>query len=103
MSEMIKVDLPVKEIRAYCETQPIKRLSEFAPVYEDLSRPYTDIGLLVEYVPGAKITLLSIARHEIELSEIIGASVSLMTAKGLLQEPFRVPFERGEVIYEKGA
>ena len=30
MSEMIRYELPVKEIRAYCETQPIERLSDIA-------------------------------------------------------------------------
>lgn len=103
MSEMTRVDLSVEEIRAYCETQSIERLSEFAPGFEAWFRPDTDIGLLVEYVPGASITLLDMAGHEIDLGEIIGIRVSLFTTKGLCESLFQVPFDIGRRLYEKNA
>ena len=65
MSEAIRIELPLKEISAYCQTQPIVRLSELAPDFEGWLRPDTDIGFLVEYVPGAIITLLDMG-HEID-------------------------------------
>ena len=101
MSETTTVALPVAEIRAYCESQPIERLSELASGFDFLIRPDTDIGLLVDYVPGATITLLDIARHEIDLGEIIGKRVSLSMTKGLRESKFKAPFEIGRVIYAK--
>ncbi|MDE2819073.1 MAG: DUF86 domain-containing protein [Chloroflexota bacterium] len=99
--EPFSLDLYLEEISAYCESQQIKCLSEFAPGFEGWIRPYTDIALLVDYVPNAPITLLDIASHEIDLSATIGKRVCLFTAKGLRQSPNQVPFEIGRCLYEK--
>lgn len=101
MSQQVAATLPIEAIREYCATQPIERLSEFASGFEYWIRPDTDIGLLVDYVPGAIITLLDMAGHEIELGEIIGKRVSLSTTKGLRESKFQAPFEIGKVLYEK--
>ena len=95
------LDLHLDEICAYCETQPIEYLSEFAPGFEGWVRPYTDIGLLVEYVPDASIGLLDMAGHEIDLGEIMGERVSLYTEKGLRQGPHPVPFDIGKRLYKR--
>ena len=99
--EPFSLDLYLEEISSYCESQPIKRLSEFAPGFEGWIRPDTDIGLLVDYVPNAPISLLDMAGHEIDLGEIIGKRVSLHTTKGLRQSPYRVPFDISRRLYEK--
>ena len=101
MSEMVKFDLPAKEISAYCESQPILRLSELAPEFEGWLRPDTDIGLLVDYMPGAIITLLDMAGHEIDLGKIIGKGVSLHTSKGLARGSLKKYIESARLIYEK--
>lgn len=101
--EPFSLDLYLGEICAYCDTQPIEHLSEFAPGFEDWIRPYTDMGLVVDYIPGAAISLLDLAGHEIALGEIIGKRVSLYTEKGLRQGPHPVPFDIGKRLYEKKA
>jgi hypothetical protein len=101
MSEMLKIDLPVKEIHAYCETQPILRLSELAPEFEGWLRPNTEIGFLVDYVPGAIVTLLDMAGHEIDLEEIIGKGVSLQTSKGLSRGSLDKYIKSARLIYDK--
>jgi len=101
--EPFSLDPHLNEICAYCETQPIERLSEFAPGFEGWVRPYTDIGLLVDYVSNAPISLLDMAGHEIDLGEITGKRVSLYTEKGLRQGPHPVPFDIGKRLYEKKA
>jgi predicted nucleotidyltransferase len=35
MSDVVKIDLPVEAIRAYCERQPIERLSVFGSALRD--------------------------------------------------------------------
>ena len=98
--EPFSLDVHLESIRAYCESQPIERLSEFAPGFEDWIRPDTDVGLLVDYVPGAPISLLDMAGHEIALGEIIGKRVCLFTTKGLRQSPYQVPFDIGRRLYD---
>ncbi len=85
---MIKIKLPVKEIREYCETQPILRLSLFGSALRDELRPESDIDLLVEYEPDARIGYFELAQHEIDLGELIGRQVDLRTA-GELNRLFR--------------
>jgi len=101
VNETAAIALPVKAIRAYCETQPIERLLEFASGLDFRIRPDTDIGLLVDYESGATVTLFDMAAHEIDLGEIIGKRVSLSTTKGLRESTFQTPFEIGRAIYEK--
>ena len=101
MSEAKTLELPLEQIREYCKTQPIARLSELAPEFDGWLRPDTEIGYVVDYEPGAVITLLDMAGHEIELGEILGVGVSLYTSKGLRQSLFKVPFEIGRIIYEE--
>ena len=83
MNDALKLDLPVKEIAAYCETLPIRRLSMLGPDFEGWLRPDTDIGMLVEYVPGARIGYFDMAGQEIELGAIVGSRIDLRTAQEL--------------------
>ncbi len=83
MNETATLALPVQEIRAYCETQPIERLSLFGSALRDELTPESDIDLLVEYVPDAPVGYFAMARHMRELSEIVGRPVDLCTRNGL--------------------
>jgi len=101
MSEINAVALPVEEIYAYCETQPIERLSLFGSALRDELRDESDIDLLVEYRPGATITLLTLAGHEIDLSALIGRKVDLRMP-GELGKSFRQQvIDSARPIYEK--
>lgn len=101
MSEITAVALPVEEIRAYCEAQPIERLSLFGSALRGELRDESDIDLLVEYRPGATVTLLTLARHEIDLGELIGRKVDLRM-EGELGKAFRQQaIDSARLIYEK--
>ncbi len=100
MTKMAKVDLPVKEIRAYCETQPIERLSLFGSALRGELRPESDIDLLVEYRPGATVTLLTLAGHEIDLGRLIGRKVDLRMAGELRKSYRQQVIDSARPIYE---
>ena len=99
MAEMIKIDLRIKEIRAYCESQPIARLSLLGTDFDDWLRPDTDIGLLVEYLPGASITYIDMARQERELGAIIGGAVDLRTPNELERHCRQQNIERSTLVF----
>ena len=71
--------LPVSAIRDYCAGEPIDRLSLFGEALQGEIRPNTDIGMLVDYAPGAGITYFDMAQQEIDLGAIIGQRVDLRT------------------------
>ena len=89
----------LREIDRYCRRHSIRRLKLFGSVLGDLEtaepapatrrfRADSDVDLLVEFEPGAVVTLLDMARMERELSELIGFEVDLRTA-GDLSRYFR--------------
>ena len=103
MSEMIRYELPVKEIRAYCETQPIERLSALGTDFDAWLRPDTDIGLLVEYVPGEFVTYIDMARQEREIGEIINGTVDLRTPNELASPLRPQIIEGAKVVFAQNS
>ena len=92
MSRTAKFQLPLEAIRAYCEQRPIKRLSLFGSALRTDFGPDSDIDMLIEYAPEAKIDAYAILRQQKEFSEMIGRPVDLGTPQSLS------PYIRDEVI-----
>lgn len=78
-----KVVIPQQEIVAFCQRNHIRKLSLFGSVLREDFRPDSDIDMLVEYEPGAVITLLDMAAQEIELGEMMARKVDLRTPEDL--------------------
>ncbi|MCY3798271.1 MAG: DUF86 domain-containing protein [Chloroflexi bacterium] len=92
MSETAEFRLPLEAIRAYCKQRPIKRLSLFGSALREDFGPASDIDMLIEYAPEAKIDAYAILRQKADLSELIGRPVDLGTPQTLS------PYIRQEVI-----
>ena len=101
MNEYLAKHLPTDEITAYCETQPILRLSVFGSAAKEELRPDSDIDFLVEYLPDARVGLFAIARHWGELAEIVGREVDLVTPNGLCKYIRDEVLDTARVIYAK--
>jgi len=101
MTGAIVIDLPVTAIREYCERQPIKRLSIFGSFLRGDRRTDSDVDLLVEYMPGAPVGLLTMAGQEISFSEIVGKRVDLRTAEDLSRYFRQEVVDSAVLIYEK--
>ena len=99
MSAKTEFELPLDEIRAYCKTQPIRRLSLFGSALHGRLRPDSDIDLLVEYSPEARIGM-EFFRHMVDLSEIIGREVDLRTPLDLSRYFRDAVCEEARLIYE---
>ena len=103
MNETAAVALPVEEIRAYCATQPIQRLSLFGSAARNELTPDSDIDLLVEFDPDAKIGYFELAQQEIDLSELIGKKVDLRTPNELSRLFRQEVIESARLLYAKGS
>ncbi|MCY3916266.1 MAG: nucleotidyltransferase domain-containing protein [Chloroflexi bacterium] len=101
MTDAIGIDLPLVAIREYCERQPIKRLSLFGSFLRGDACPDSDVDLLVEYVPGAPVGLLTMVGQEIKLSEILGKRVDLRTAQDLSRYFRQEVVDNAMLIYQK--
>ena len=73
---------PPNEIVAFCRRHHIQELALFGSVLRDDFTPNSDIDVLVEFEPEARIGL-KFFKIEDELSELLGRSVDLATKDGL--------------------
>jgi len=82
------IDIPKDRIAAFCRRNRIRRLALFGSVLRDDFGPDSDVDVLVEFEPGARVGLLRLAGMEIELGELLGRKVDLNTP-GFLSDYFR--------------
>jgi len=78
-----KIHIPKAEIADFCRRNHIRRLALFGSVLRDDFGPDSDIDVLVEFEPEARVGLITLAGMELELSEILGRKVEMHTRKGL--------------------
>ena len=79
-----KLNLDPATLARFCEQHHIRNLSLFGSQLKGTAGPDSDIDLLVDFEPGAQITLLDMAGIEIELSQALGGrKVDLRTEQDL--------------------
>jgi len=78
-----RIELDKARISEFCRKHKIRRLSLFGSVLRDDFRPDSDVDVLVEFEPTARIGLIGLAALEIELSEILGRRADLRTPQDL--------------------
>jgi len=67
----------------FCRRSHIRRLSLFGSILGEEFGPDSDVDMLVEFEPGVVVSLLDMARMEIELTGMVGRKVDLRTPKEL--------------------
>ena len=87
MSEAM-ISIPKDRIAEFCKRNQIRRLSLFGSVLREDFGPESDIDILVEFEPGARVGLIRLSGLEIELGTIVGRKVDLNTP-GFLSKYFR--------------
>jgi predicted nucleotidyltransferase len=70
-------------VAEFCRRNQIRRLALFGSYLTDNFHPDSDIDMLVEFEPSARVGLLGMARMEIELSDLLGRKVDLRTPEDL--------------------
>ncbi|RJR46406.1 MAG: nucleotidyltransferase [Desulfobacteraceae bacterium] len=80
--------VPEERIREFCKRNKIRRLSFFGSVLREDFTPESDVDVLVEFEPHARVGLIRLAGLELELGEILGRKVDLNT-EGFLSQDYR--------------
>ena len=95
-----EIDIDRDAVRAFCQRHRIRRLALFGSVLRDDFRPGSDVDVLVEFEPSARVGLLTLAGLELELGQLIGQAVDLNTP-GFLNRHFRDQvLSEAEVVYD---
>jgi len=84
----LPIPVPNEVIAGFCRRNHIRKLSLFGSVLTSRFRPESDVDMLVKFEEDARPTLLTMARLERELSDLMGRRVDLRTA-GELSRYFR--------------
>ncbi len=101
------IDLPLEEIRKFCQKWKIKELALFGSVTrEDFDQNKSDIDVLITFLPDQHWAWEIVTMKE-ELELIFNRPVDLLTKKAIenSRNPYRKKeiLESYEVIYEQAA
>jgi len=88
MAQRLPVEIPREKLDEFCRQNRIRKLSLFGSVLREDFASSSDVDVLVEFEPGAKVGLLAFSRIERELSTLLGRKVDLNT-EGFLSDYFR--------------
>lgn len=75
-------------LRDYCRARGIRRMDLFGSATTPEFDESSDIDLLVEFEPSARVTLFDMAAMRDELSDLLGRPVDLATSS-ILRNPYR--------------
>jgi len=76
-------DIPLQTIEAFCRKYQIQRLSLFGSAVREDFGLQSDIDVLVEFQPAARVGFLQLSRMQRELTEIFHRTVDLVPRSGL--------------------
>lgn len=95
-----KINIPKEKIANFCKQNHIRRLYLFGSVLRGDFGPSSDVDVLVEFEPGARVGLIRLSGLELELGDIIGRKVDLNTP-GFLSKYYRDRIlDEAEVQYD---
>ena len=88
MEKRANIRIPDKEIADFCRRNHIIKLSLFGSVLREDFGPDSDLDILVEFEPEARVGLIRLAGLELELGHILGRKVDLNTP-GFINKHYR--------------
>ena len=92
------IDLPAEEIAVFCKKWKIQELAFFGSVIRDDFGPDSDVDVLVTFSPTAQWTLLDHVSAQMELSDLLGRKVDLLTRRAV--ENSHNEIRRGMILGE---
>ncbi len=78
-----RIEVPDAALKQWCHRHAIRRMAFFGSVLRDDFTAQSDIDVLVEFEPGSRVGLITLAGMEIDLGRMLGRHVEIHTIKGL--------------------
>ena len=96
----VQIEIPSPAVEAFCHRHHIRRLSLFGSVLRSDFNAKSDIDVLVDFEPGARMGLIALAGMEIELGQLLGRRAEIHTVNGLNPSFRDAVLETAEAQYE---
>jgi hypothetical protein len=93
------VDLPSDGIAEVCGRYDVQELSVFGSAARGDLQPESDIDMLVDFKPGARIGLVKFASLNEELQNLFGRRVDLVTKTGLKPRVRAQVLREAQLVY----
>jgi len=97
----LPIEIPIDEIKELCAKYQVKELALFGSVLRPDFREDSDVDILVEFEPDARIGFMAYMGLMNELSDVLGRKVDLVQKEGLKQRIRKPVLERAQVIYAR--
>jgi len=89
------------QLADFCQRYAINKLSLFGSILRDDFGPESDIDILVEFEPSARITFLDMVSIEMELTDLLNRQVDLRTPQELSRYFRQKVLNGAQVLYER--
>jgi predicted nucleotidyltransferase len=96
----VGIDLPLEKIREICRRHHVRELSIFGSALRDDFRPDSDVDLLVDFEPDARIGFIELGVLERELAGALGRKIDLGTKGSVRPELRDEILGSARVVYE---
>ena len=93
------VVVPQPEFAEICRRYDVKELEVFGSAARGEMRPDSDIDLLVDFLPEARVSLLRHAAAERELTALLGRKVDLVSKRALKDAVRDEVLPQARIIY----
>jgi len=97
----MRIEIDRHALADFCRRRRIRKLAFFGSVLRDDFGPTSDVDVLVEFEPGARVGLIGLAGMENELSDLLGRRAEIHTVKGLHPQFRDEVLSTAEVQYEQ--
>ena len=94
-----RLDFPTQEIRKLCRQYRVRELALFGSALRDDFTDASDIDLLVEFEPEARVSFITLTRMQRELATLLHHRVDLVPKRGLKPRIRQAVLDSAEVIY----
>ncbi len=95
----LPIAVPRERLADFCRRNHIRWLALFGSVLRDDFKPDSDVDVLVEFEPGAPVTLFTLSRLQRELTGILGRPVDFVLKDGLKRRIRDSVLASAQVIY----
>ena len=79
----LQLSIPQAELQAFCRAHAVRELSIFGSAVRGDFRADSDIDVLIDIAPEARVGMIALHRMRDELARIFGRPVDLLTKNGI--------------------
>jgi len=96
-----QLSIPHAAIRDFCRAHAVRELALFGSAVREDFGADSDIDVLIDLAPGARVGLVGLQKMRDELSRIFGRQVDLLTRSGLNRHIQGEILRQAKVIHEE--